>query len=57
MKKLRNVLIGALLVLPVLLLDASASAKENVAVGLSSTTSLTGTCWFFMNGRWYLLPC
>ena len=59
MKKLRNVLMGALFALPLLALDANASviSSENVEIGTSVAPSLTGTCLVFMNGRWYLLPC
>jgi len=57
MKKLRIVLAGILLTMPLFALNASSSLDEGEGVELQQAPSLTGTCWFFYNGRWYTYPC
>jgi hypothetical protein len=57
MRKLRTVLAAALLTIPVMTLNASASSADASTYGVSSTQSLTGTCWVYMGGRWWAFPC
>jgi hypothetical protein len=57
MKKLRNVLAAALVLLPVL---ASHSGTRPTAVppeSLNATLSPTGYCWVFHDGRWWQVSC
>ena len=56
MQKLRTFLAAALLTIP-LTLSAGALTSEVEADGIQSTQSLTGTCWFYMGGRWWYYPC
>jgi hypothetical protein len=44
MKKLRNVVAGILLSLPLLALNASTLTKEEAPAGLNPTHSVTGWC-------------
>ena len=57
MKKLRIVLAGVLLTLPLLNLNASPSIDVPDAAKLEQTHGLTGTCYMYWNGRWYSYPC
>jgi hypothetical protein len=57
MKKLRNVLAGVLLSLPIMALNASALTKEDAPVGLNPTHSVTGWCWVYFMGRYIAIPC
>jgi len=57
MRKLRIVLAGILLTMPLFALNASSSVDEGQAVEIQRTPSVTGYCWYFLNGRWYIVPC
>ena len=55
MRKLRIVLAGILLTMPLFAVNASSSVSEGME--LQQTPSLTGTCYIFWNGHWYIYPC
>jgi hypothetical protein len=57
MRKLRIVFVGVLLTMPLVALNASSSVDEGDAVELQQTPEVTGYCWYFYNGRWYVTPC
>ena len=57
MKKLRVVLAGVLLSLPMMALNASALTTEEAPAGLSSTHSVTGWCYVYFMGRYIAVPC
>ncbi|HJR70670.1 MAG TPA: hypothetical protein VKA43_11560 [Gammaproteobacteria bacterium] len=57
MKRLRIVLAGILLTMPLFALNASTSVDEGGAVELQQTPRLTGYCWVNYNGQWYQVPC
>ncbi len=57
MRKLRIVLAGILLTIPLFAVNAGSSVDEGEAVELQQTPSVTGYCWVFYNGRWYIVPC
>ena len=57
MKKLRIVLAGILLTMPLFALNASSLVDEGEAVELQQTPSVTGYCWVLIGGRWYIVPC
>jgi len=57
MRKLRIVLAGILLTMPLFALNASSSVDEGEAMELQQTASLTGVCWYYYNGQWYMHPC
>lgn len=56
MRKLRTFLAAALLTIP-LTLNAGALTAEVEPGGIQSTQSLTGTCWVYYGGRWWVYPC
>ena len=55
MRKLRIVLAGILLTMPLFALNASSLVDEGVDV--QQTPSLTAWCWVNYGGQWYLVPC
>jgi hypothetical protein len=57
MKKLRVVLAGVLLSLPIMALNASMLTTDEAPAGLSSTHSVTGWCYIYFMGRYYAVPC
>jgi len=57
MRKLRIVLAGILLTMPLFALNASSPVDEGEGLELQQAPSLTGVCYFFWNGRWYTYPC
>jgi len=57
MQQLRTFLAAVLLTIPVLTLNASTLTTEVEAGGIQSTQSLTGTCYYYMGGRWWYYPC
>jgi hypothetical protein len=57
MRKLRIVLAGILLTMPLFTLNASSLVDEGEGVEVQRAPSLTGMCWIFINGRWYVYPC
>jgi hypothetical protein len=58
MRKLRIVLAGILLTMPLFALNANSSGdEEGDGVEIQQASSLTGSCWVFYNGRWYIVPC
>lgn len=57
MKKLRNVLAGVLLSLPIMALNASAFTTDEAPAGLSTTHSVTGWCFVYFAGRYIAVPC
>jgi hypothetical protein len=57
MKRLRIVLAGILLTMPLFALNASSSVDEGEAMELQQTPSLMGVCWYYYNGQWYMHPC
>lgn len=57
MKKLRNVVAGILLSLPLLALNASTLTKEEAPAGLNPTHSVTGWCYVYFMGRYIAIPC
>lgn len=57
MRKLRTFLAAALLTIPMLTLNASGLTADVEVGGLESTQGLTGTCYYYMGGRWWAFPC
>jgi hypothetical protein len=57
MRKLRIVLAGILLTTPLFALNASSAVDEGEALELQRTPSVTGSCWYYYNGQWYIFPC
>lgn len=57
MKRLRIVLAGILLTMPLFALNASSSVDEGQGVDLQQAPSLTGMCYIYWNGHWYIFPC
>ena len=57
MKKLRNALAAALLIVPVLSVDANALVASPTTVEVKSQRNLTPTCYTYVNGRWIGYPC
>ena len=59
MKKLRIVLAGVLLSLPIMALNASSlpTAQPPAGAGLNTTHSVTGWCWIYFMGRYIAVPC
>jgi len=55
--KVRNLLLVALVMMPAVTLNASSLTGADARPGLSAPQPVTGSCWVYMNGRWYLLPC
>jgi hypothetical protein len=56
MKNLRIVLVGILLAVPLFALNASSSVDAG-PVDVQQTPSVTGYCWVYWNGHWYVVPC
>jgi hypothetical protein len=56
MKALRSIFVAALLVAPVLSLNAGA-VPSSAPRDLQSTQTLAGTCYFYWAGTWYAFPC
>jgi hypothetical protein len=56
MKTLKNVLLGALMTLPVMTLNAGTidAAKESE---MRPTRPVAGCCYTMIMGRWYCIPC
>ena len=57
MKALRNLIAAALLVAPVLSVNAGALPGRVAPPELQSTQSLAGTCVFYWNGYIIYYPC
>jgi len=57
MKTLGMMLAAALLVAPVLTLNAGTLPARAAPTELQSTQSLAGTCYYYFGGRWYAYPC
>jgi hypothetical protein len=57
MKKLRNVLVAALLTVPVLALNASTLPDAATGPQLNPTRTVTACCYVYFMGRWYCIPC
>jgi hypothetical protein len=57
MKKLRTVLAGILLTLPLFALNASPSLIESEALEVQDGTNVTGWCLVFFMGYWMVVPC
>jgi hypothetical protein len=55
MRKLRALLAGVLLTIPMLTVNAS-SLTAVEADGMSAP-SITGICYIYIGGRWYAYPC
>jgi hypothetical protein len=55
--KLSSVLAAALLILPTVTLNATALPGAEARPGLASPKPVTGMCYIYLNGRWWLLPC
>jgi hypothetical protein len=56
MKKLLTVLVGVLLTMPVAALDSSTVSVESTVASVS-VPSVTGTCWVYYAGHWWMIPC
>ncbi len=56
MKTLKNLLIGALIALPVMTLNAGTIADAAKEVEMRPL-SVANCCSVMINGRWYCLPC
>jgi hypothetical protein len=56
MKKLRTVLAGILLTLPLFALNASSVAIEGEGLEIQQP-SVTGWCLVFFAGYWWVVPC
>ncbi|HUQ50590.1 MAG TPA: hypothetical protein VM692_00125 [Gammaproteobacteria bacterium] len=57
MTKVRNLLLIALVMMPAVTLNASSLNNAEPRPGVGAPLQVTGSCWVYMNGRWYLLPC
>ena len=57
MKKLLTVFAGVLLTMPLAALDASALTSVEPAIDAGPAPSVTGTCWYWIAGRWVPIPC
>ena len=57
MSKLRNLLLIALVMMPAVTLNASSLTPADARPGFGGPQPVTGSCWVYMNGRWYILPC
>jgi hypothetical protein len=57
MKKLRIVFAGVLLSLPLMVLSAAPVTKDVAPAGLNGTHSVTGWCYIYFAGRYWLVPC
>ena len=57
MRKLRIVLAGILLTMPLFALNASSVVDDGEALELQQAPGVAGSCWYFYNGRWYIFPC
>ena len=57
MKKLRNLLVGALLTLPVMTLNAGTIADFVGGAEMRPTPSVADCCYVFSVGRWWCVPC
>jgi len=56
-KKLRNVIAAALLLLPVLALNAGTLSTAKAPAGLNPTQPVAGWCYIYQGGRWWMIPC
>jgi hypothetical protein len=56
MKTLKNLLIGALLTLPVMTLNAGAIAEAAKGTEMRPL-SVANCCSVMIGGRWYCMPC
>lgn len=57
MKTLKNLLIGALITLPVMALNASTIVDVAQGVEVRPTRQVVDCCQTLINGKWYCLPC
>jgi hypothetical protein len=57
MRKLRIVLAGISLTMPLFALNASSPVDEGEAMERQQVPSLTGVCYVYWNGYWYAVPC
>ena len=57
MKTLKNLLIGALITLPAIALNASTIADAAKGVEMRPTRPVAGYCDILIGGRWYCIPC
>ena len=57
MTKLRNLVLIALALMPAVTLNASSLTSADVRPGLGAPQPVVGSCWVYVNGRWYLMPC
>lgn len=57
MKRLRIVLAGILLTMPLFAVNASSSGDEGEGLEVQHAPSLTGSCWVYYGGRWWIVPC
>jgi hypothetical protein len=59
MAKLRTLLTTALLALPIMSLSAAQAGVDGNLPGtrVETSSSLTGCCLVFVNGKWYCYPC
>jgi hypothetical protein len=53
MKRLRIVLAGIVLTMPLFALNASSSVDEGEALALQQAPSLTGYCWMYYDGPFH----
>ena len=57
MKTLKNLLIGALITLPVMALNAGTVADSVKGTEMRPTPSIVECCYVNIGGRWYCMPC
>jgi hypothetical protein len=57
MKKRRHVLAAALLVVPVMTLNAGTAAAVSKVTELQPVRALAGTCYIYYGGQWIAYPC
>jgi hypothetical protein len=55
MKKIRTLVAAALLVLPMMTLDASTLTSPNADTSIKPTRA--GTCWVNIGGHWFPYTC
>ena len=56
MTKFRSFLVGLLLV-PVFALNASPAGTEADGLSIEPMRPVTAYCWYYIGGRWMVIPC
>jgi hypothetical protein len=57
MKKLRNLLVVAILSLPLVAANAGTLIADAAPVDLDPTQSVHDWCYYYWGGHWWMVPC